>query len=108
MGGNGKVLWRVEVGRDGDGAFLGRGWPELADACGVGAGWLLVLRHRGRGVLTVKAFDDTRCLRDLGAPAPPPGNKDSTPLICKSLGLRIVNLVPSPVVGTSDELGIVT
>ncbi|XP_039833030.1 putative B3 domain-containing protein Os04g0346900 isoform X4 [Panicum virgatum] len=73
MGGNGKVLWRVEVGRDGNGAFLGRGWPELADACGVGAGWLLVLRHRGRGVLTVKAFDRTRCLRDLGAPAPSPG-----------------------------------
>ncbi|XP_039833029.1 putative B3 domain-containing protein Os04g0346900 isoform X3 [Panicum virgatum] len=72
MGGNGKVLWRVEVGRDGNGAFLGRGWPELADACGVGAGWLLVLRHRGRGVLTVKAFDRTRCLRDLGAPAPSP------------------------------------
>jgi len=80
MGGNGKVLWRVEVGRDGDGAFLGRGWPELADACGVGAGWLLVLRHRGRGVLTFKAFDDTRCLRDLVNPAPPPGNKDSAPL----------------------------
>jgi len=69
MGGNGKVLWRVEVGRDGDGAFLGRG-----------AGWLLVLRHRGRGVLTVKAFDRTRCLRDLGAPAPSPGNKDSAHL----------------------------
>jgi len=80
MGGNGKVLWRVEVGRDGDGAFLGRAWPELADACGVGAGWLLVLRHRGRGVLTVKAFDRTRCLRDLGAPAPSPGNKDSAHL----------------------------
>ncbi|CAL5032901.1 unnamed protein product [Urochloa decumbens] len=63
--GQGKAVWRVEVGRDGD--FLGRGWPELAAACGVAAGWLLVLHHRGRGVLTVKAFDDTRCLRDLGA-----------------------------------------
>ncbi|CAL5034901.1 unnamed protein product [Urochloa decumbens] len=70
-GGQGKAVWPVEVGRDGDGAFLGRGWPEFAGACGAGAGWLLVLRHRGRGVLTVKAFDDSRCLRDLGAPAPP-------------------------------------
>ncbi|KAJ1270422.1 hypothetical protein BS78_06G051000 [Paspalum vaginatum] len=70
-GGKGKAVWRVEVGRDGDGAFLGRGWPELTDACG--AVWLLVLRHRGRGVLTLKAFDDARCLRNLGAPAPPSG-----------------------------------
>ncbi|RLM73382.1 hypothetical protein C2845_PM15G04490 [Panicum miliaceum] len=64
----GKVkLWRVEVGWDGDGAFLGRGWPEFADACGVDAGWLLVLRHRGRGVLTVKVFDASSCLRELVA-----------------------------------------
>ncbi|TVU03595.1 hypothetical protein EJB05_50913, partial [Eragrostis curvula] len=67
--GKGKVR-RVEVGRDGDGAFLGRGWPEFADACGVGAGWLLVLRHHGAGVLTVKAFDDTGCLR-MQAREPP-------------------------------------
>ncbi|KAL6661517.1 hypothetical protein ACP70R_000901 [Stipagrostis hirtigluma subsp. patula] len=61
----------VEVGRDDDGAFLGRGWPEFADACGVDAGWLLVLRHRGRGVLTVKAFDTSSCLRELGTrPSP--------------------------------------
>ncbi|CAN6242153.1 unnamed protein product [Urochloa humidicola] len=70
-GAQGKAIWRVKVGRDGDGAFLGRGWPEFAGACGAGAGWLLVLRHRGRGVLTVKAFDDTRCLKDLGALSPP-------------------------------------
>ncbi|WVZ84955.1 hypothetical protein U9M48_031921 [Paspalum notatum var. saurae] len=81
--GKGKAVWRVEVGRDGDGAFLGSGWPELTDACSVGAGWLLVLRHRGRGVLTLKAFDDTGCLRNLGAPAPPSAeaamrNKDAT------------------------------
>ncbi|RLM73341.1 hypothetical protein C2845_PM15G04510 [Panicum miliaceum] len=64
--------WRVEVGWDGDGAFLGRGWPEFADACGVEAGWLLVLRHRGQGVLTVKAFDANCCLvTELHAPAPP-------------------------------------
>ena len=65
----GKV-WRVEVGRDGDGAFLGRGWPEFAGACGVDAGWLLVLRHRGRGVLTVKVFDASSCLRELVAQPP--------------------------------------
>jgi hypothetical protein len=27
---SGKVIWPVEVGQDGDGAFLGRGWPEFA------------------------------------------------------------------------------
>ncbi|KAF8688184.1 hypothetical protein HU200_042418 [Digitaria exilis] len=63
--GKGKVM-RVEVGADGGGAFLGRGWPELAAACGVGAGWTVVLRHRGSGVLTVKAFEASCCLRELG------------------------------------------
>jgi len=29
----GKVVWGVDVGQDGDDAFLGRGWPELACAC---------------------------------------------------------------------------
>jgi hypothetical protein len=77
VGEKGKVFWRVEVGLDGDGAFLGRGWPEVAGACGATAGWLLVFRHRGRGVLTLKAFDDSRCLMELGAPAPPAGNQDS-------------------------------
>ncbi|GJN36949.1 hypothetical protein PR202_gb25855 [Eleusine coracana subsp. coracana] len=67
--GKGKVR-RVELGRDGDGAFLGRGWPEFADSCGVGAGWLLVLRHHGGGVLTVKMFDETCCLRVLRAATP--------------------------------------
>ncbi|KAK3142894.1 hypothetical protein QOZ80_4BG0353550 [Eleusine coracana subsp. coracana] len=68
----GKVkVWNVEVERDGDGAFLGRGWPEFASSCGVGAGWLVVVRHRGRGMLTVKAFDDSGCyVRELGAPPP--------------------------------------
>ena len=70
--------WRVEVGWDGDSAFLGRGWPEFADACGVEAGWLLILRHRGHGLLTVKAFDANCCLiRELHAPAPPAGTQDS-------------------------------
>ncbi|GJM96183.1 hypothetical protein PR202_ga12998 [Eleusine coracana subsp. coracana] len=66
--GRGKVR-RVEVGRDGDGAFLGRGWPEFAASCGVGPGWLLVLRHHGGGVLTAKIFDDSSCLR-MRAPEP--------------------------------------
>ncbi|KAF8688193.1 hypothetical protein HU200_042428 [Digitaria exilis] len=61
----------VEVGEDGDGAFLGRGWPEFAEAYGAGAGWLLVLRHRGRGVLFAKTFDTTCCLRELVEPASP-------------------------------------
>ncbi|WVZ84946.1 hypothetical protein U9M48_031913 [Paspalum notatum var. saurae] len=65
----GKVkVWCVEVGKDGDGAFLGRGWPEFAAAQGVGAGWLLVLRHQGGGVLTVKAFDSSGCIKGLGTP----------------------------------------
>ncbi|CAL5032895.1 unnamed protein product [Urochloa decumbens] len=64
--------WPVEVGRDGDGAFLGRGWREFAAACGVEPGWRLVLRHRGRGVLTLKVFDDECCcLRELVGAQPP-------------------------------------
>ncbi|CAN6248148.1 unnamed protein product [Urochloa humidicola] len=71
-GAGGKVkVWPVEVGRDAGGAFLGGGWPEFAEASGFEAGWLLILRHRGRGVLTVKAFDDSRCLRELGDDTPP-------------------------------------
>ncbi|CAL5028176.1 unnamed protein product [Urochloa decumbens] len=65
----GKVkVWRVEVGRDGDGAFLGSGWPEFVAACGVELAWLLLLQHHGGGVLTLKAFDASGCIRDLGTP----------------------------------------
>ncbi|KAF8780706.1 hypothetical protein HU200_001311 [Digitaria exilis] len=81
VGPAGGKAWPVEVGEDGDGAFLGRGWPEFAAAYGAGAVWLLVLRHRGRGVLFAKTFDVTGCLRELGAPASPAGttsSKDST------------------------------
>ncbi|CAL5017669.1 unnamed protein product [Urochloa decumbens] len=60
----------VEVARDGGGAFLRRGWPEFADACGVSPGCSLVLRHHGGGVLTVKVFDASCCLRELGSPPP--------------------------------------
>ncbi|CAL5032890.1 unnamed protein product [Urochloa decumbens] len=65
-------FWAVEVRMDGDGAFLGGGWPEFAEACGVEPGWHLVLRHRGRGVLTVKVFDASNCLLELGGGAPVP------------------------------------
>lgn len=64
----GKV-WYVEVGRDGDGAFLWRGWPEFARAHGLGVGWFLVLRHEGGGVLTVKAFDTSFCLKEFCSPS---------------------------------------
>ncbi|TVU13712.1 hypothetical protein EJB05_37132, partial [Eragrostis curvula] len=67
--GDGKVR-RFEIGWDDDGAFLRRGWPEFVSECGVGAGWLLLLRHRGGGELTVKAFDDTCCLRELAIQPP--------------------------------------
>ncbi|KAF0893577.1 hypothetical protein E2562_027303 [Oryza meyeriana var. granulata] len=66
----GKV-WDVGVGRDDDGrAFLGRGWPEFAAAHGLGVGWFVVLRHEGGGVLAVKVFDTTCCLKEFGAPRP--------------------------------------
>ncbi|KAL6650447.1 hypothetical protein ACP70R_009372 [Stipagrostis hirtigluma subsp. patula] len=71
-------LWSVEVGWDGDGAFLGRGWPEFAAACGVDAGWVLVLRHRGHSLLTVKAFDASFCFRELGIPTPPGAGVEAT------------------------------
>ncbi|CAN6275492.1 unnamed protein product [Urochloa humidicola] len=72
-GGKGRAVWPVELGRDGGGAFLGRGWPEFAAAHGVAAAgwhWHLVLRHRGRGLLTIKAFDSSCCIKDLGAQQP--------------------------------------
>ncbi|CAO2188762.1 unnamed protein product, partial [Urochloa humidicola] len=49
---------------------------RLAAACGVATGWLLVLRHRCRDVVTTKAFDGTRCLRELGAPGSPADLKE--------------------------------
>ncbi|WVZ84965.1 hypothetical protein U9M48_031930 [Paspalum notatum var. saurae] len=61
----GGKVWRVEVGRDGDGAFLGRGWAEFLAAHGVGVGWFVVLRHEGGGALTVKAFDTSFCIKEI-------------------------------------------
>jgi hypothetical protein len=62
----GTAVWRVEVGRDSDGAFLGRRWPEFVEAHGISVGWFLVLRHEGRGVLTIKAFDTTYFIKEFG------------------------------------------
>ncbi|KAM0906911.1 hypothetical protein ACQ4PT_016451 [Festuca glaucescens] len=62
----GSAIWQVEVGRDGDGAFLGRRWAEFVEAHGISVGWFLVFRHVGRGVLTVKAFDRTFFIKDFG------------------------------------------
>jgi hypothetical protein len=62
----GSAIWQVEVGRDGDGAFLGRRWPEFVQAHGISVGWFLVFRHVGRGVLTVKAFDRTFFIKEFG------------------------------------------
>ncbi|TVU13711.1 hypothetical protein EJB05_37131 [Eragrostis curvula] len=101
-GGRAKV-WHVEVGRDGDGAFLGRGWPEFADACGVGAGCRLVLRHRGRGLLTVKAFDDSGCLTELGAPAraSPPAAQGTTSSTDTSGRPQFISALPP---GSMDKM----
>lgn len=73
----GKV-WRVEVGRDSEGAFLGHGWPEFAGAHGIGVGWFLVFRHEGGGVLTVKAFDTSCCLKEFGRPLTVAATRSST------------------------------
>jgi hypothetical protein len=62
----GTTVCHVQVGRDADGAFLGRGWPEFVEAHGISVGWFLVLRHEGRGVLTVKAFDGTCFIKEFG------------------------------------------
>jgi hypothetical protein len=78
----GKAVWRVEVQRDGGGgAFLGRGWPDFAAAHGFGAGWHLALRHRGRGLLTIKAFDPSSCIRDLRAQQTAAAGKDRFSLL---------------------------
>jgi hypothetical protein len=64
----GKV-WRVEVGRDGEGAFLGRGWAEFLHAHDIGVGWFVLLRHEGSAALTVRAFDTSFCVKEFAAPA---------------------------------------
>ncbi|KAF8688195.1 hypothetical protein HU200_042430 [Digitaria exilis] len=84
----GKV-WRVEVGRDGDGAFLGSGWPEFLAAHGVGVGWFVVLRHQGGGLLTFKAFDTTFCIKEFAAPAAVMTSRSSKGVSCKPQFLRI-------------------
>ncbi|CAN6234642.1 unnamed protein product [Urochloa humidicola] len=86
----GKV-WRVEVGRDGDGAFLGRGWAEFLAAHSVGVGWFVVLRHEGGGVLTIKAFDTSFCMKEFVAPpAAVMASKSGRGVSCKPQFLRII------------------
>ncbi|XP_066347382.1 putative B3 domain-containing protein Os04g0346900 [Miscanthus floridulus] len=84
----GKV-WRVEVGRDGDGAFLGRGWAEFLAAHGVELGWFVVLRHEGGGALTVKVFDTSLCIKEFGAAAAVMTSRSSKGVICKPQFIRI-------------------
>ncbi|CAO1939100.1 unnamed protein product [Urochloa humidicola] len=85
----GKV-WHVEVGRDGDGAFLGRGWAEFLAAHGVGIGWFVVLRHEGGDVLTIKAFDTSFCMKEFTAPAAVMASKSGRGVSCKPQFLRII------------------
>ncbi|CAN6275495.1 unnamed protein product [Urochloa humidicola] len=85
----GKV-WRVEVGRDGGGAFLGRGWPEFLAAHGVGVGWFVVLRHQGGGALTFKAFDTSFCIKEFAAPAAVMASRSSKGVSCKPQFIRII------------------
>ncbi|KAJ1255286.1 hypothetical protein BS78_K267600 [Paspalum vaginatum] len=85
----GKV-WRVEVGRDGDGAFLGNGWAGFLAAHGVGVGWFVVLRHEGGGALTVKAFDTSFCIKDFCAPVAAMASRSSKGICCKPQFIRII------------------
>ncbi|XP_062185930.1 putative B3 domain-containing protein Os04g0347400 [Phragmites australis] len=86
----GKV-WRVEVGRDGEGAFLGRGWADFLAAHRIGVGWFIVLRHEGGGALTVKAFDTSFCIKEFGAPAAVMASGSSKEVSCKPQFIRLVH-----------------
>ncbi|KAL6851441.1 hypothetical protein ACP4OV_020374 [Aristida adscensionis] len=87
----GKV-WRVEVGRDGECAFLGRGWAEFLAAHGIGVGWFVVLRHEGGGALTVKAFDTCGCIKEFGSPAASVmASRSSKEPFCKPQFIRIIH-----------------
>jgi hypothetical protein len=63
----GKVR-RVELRWQDGACWLSSGWPELAAALGIGAGWSVVLRRERRGVATLSAFDPGRCLARLCTP----------------------------------------
>ncbi|KAL6878469.1 hypothetical protein ACP4OV_012639 [Aristida adscensionis] len=87
----GKV-WRVEVVRDGEVAFLGRGWAAFLAAHGIGVGWFVVLRHEGGGALTVKAFDTCGCINEFGSPpAPVMASRSSKEPFCKPQFIRIIH-----------------
>jgi hypothetical protein len=72
----------VEVGRVGEGAFLSHGYPEFLAMHDIGIDWFVVLRHKGSGMVTIKAFGVSLCMNRFHAPA---AGKD---LICKSLALE--------------------
>ncbi|KAK3153753.1 hypothetical protein QOZ80_2BG0180680 [Eleusine coracana subsp. coracana] len=82
---------RVEVGRDGDGAFLGRGWPEFVAAQGIGVDWFVVLRHERGHVLTFKAFDTTFCLHECSRPINVVANRSAT--ACRSRRPQFVTVL---------------
>ncbi|KAK3145060.1 hypothetical protein QOZ80_4AG0322330 [Eleusine coracana subsp. coracana] len=84
-------VWRVDVGRDGEGAFLGRGWPEFLAAHGIGVGWFVVLRHEGGGALTVKAFDTSFCIREFSVPAAVMPSGTSKGVSCKPQFIRVIH-----------------
>ncbi|KAL6652967.1 hypothetical protein ACP70R_011892 [Stipagrostis hirtigluma subsp. patula] len=86
----GKV-WRVEVDRDGEGAFLGRGWAEFLAAHGVGVGWFVVLRHEGAGAITVKVFDTSFCIKEFGCPIPVMPSRRSKYAFRKPQFIRIIH-----------------
>nr|XP_034604649.1 putative B3 domain-containing protein Os04g0347400 [Setaria viridis] len=98
VGSHSKV-WRVGIGWDGDGALLGRGWRAFAAACGVESGWFLVLRHRSRGLLTLKAFDDDRCLTELGAQTTAPAVEATTNYKGASRKPQFINVFPTKSMG---------
>jgi hypothetical protein len=53
-------------------------------AHGIGIDWFVVLWHECSGVVTVKAFDVSFCMKQFHAPAA------GTDLICKSLAMETI------------------
>ncbi|KAL6596862.1 hypothetical protein ACP70R_046996 [Stipagrostis hirtigluma subsp. patula] len=69
MGPMGK-FWHVDVapgdgGKDDDACFAA-GWAEFVGANAVAPGSFLVFRYEGNMVFTVKVFDASGCVKELG------------------------------------------
>lgn len=61
--------------QDGERLCFTRGWPEFAKAHDLRIGYLVVFRHEGKMVFTVKVFDTTCCLKDYPSiPFEPPAS----------------------------------